>query len=119
MTTPPYSLHSWLEDVQGSVLFQEWLRDNTQPESSLHLLLFLRAVDYYRGTNNRSLLAQRAGQVVETFLSSRAKQPIQLDDTVRANVLAQADQVALLCFARSLFLFQYVYTQRCFVFLTH
>jgi len=91
MTTAPYSLSSWLEDVQGSVLLQEWLREKSTPES-LHLLLFLRAVDYYRGTNNRSLLSQRAGQVVDTFLSTSAKQPINLDDAVRAKVLASVDE---------------------------
>jgi hypothetical protein len=91
MTTAPYSLRAWLEDVQGSVLFQDWLREKSSAES-LHLLLFLRAVDYYRGTNNRSLLSQRAGQVVDTFLSSTAKQPIQLDDGVRTKVLSLAEE---------------------------
>lgn len=62
MTAEPYQLRLWLEDVHGSVLLQEWLRDVVGPEAT-HLLLFLRAVDYFRGTANRALLSQRAAQV--------------------------------------------------------
>jgi len=53
------------------------------------LLLFLRSVDYYRGTNNRGLLSQRAGQVVDAFLSPRATQPVKLTaDSLKTDVLA-------------------------------
>ena len=85
MTTGP-TLRMWLDDGRGADLFQEWLRsresasgaaDGTGSKEAgsggLNLVMFIRSVDYFRGTNNRGLLRQRAEQVVETYLLGPGK----------------------------------------------
>lgn len=101
MTTSP-SLRLWLDDGRGSDLFQEWLRspacnnggavEEVGSPSCVHLVMFLRAIDYFRGTNNRALLRHRAEQVVDTYLLGvgKCKCPVPVrDDALRLKAISK------------------------------
>ena len=103
MTNGP-TLRLWLDDARGADLFQEWLRSweggssggaaaaGAGAAGGVNLLMFLRSVDYYTGTNNRGLLRHRAEQVVETYLlgPGKCKCPVTVrDDATRLDAVAK------------------------------
>lgn len=84
-------LLKWLDDDQASSLFSDFLRQNLGPNMN-NLLLFLKAENHFRSTNNRNLLQTRSEQVFERYLSPQATAPIEVSAEARQAVQDSLDE---------------------------
>lgn len=78
-------LKDWLAEEHVSALFSEWLQQNIGSDGS-NYRKFLKSVNYFKTTNNRSLLEMRADQVYNQYIADSAPDRIQLDEGVLMDV---------------------------------
>lgn len=85
------AVNQWLGDDQATSLFSEFLRQNFGPDIN-NLLLFLKGLKHFKSTNNRNLLATRASQVYDRFLSEQATSPIEVSAGARDAVQSSFEE---------------------------